>query len=108
MKDDHIIQVINEIEEKITFNQLICNLILNNEVSGYKLTNTQLLTYRVVEDPVSFVVLKLNTKEFFVNNEIDLLEQMVKDLEYLFSYLAKKMCSQNKMQELLYRIKKIE
>jgi hypothetical protein len=112
MKKDHIIQVLNAIEQKVTADQLVRELILDNEVAGYRITGKvsdkkPMLIYKVGMILVTFDALKLRVEEFFSKNP-DLLRQMVQDLEFLFYSLSEEIFSRQKMQEFLDKIDKAD
>jgi uncharacterized membrane-anchored protein YhcB (DUF1043 family) len=102
MKYQHIYQVLSAIEQKITSNQLVKELITDNEVAGYKISN-DILIYKIGMNLVTFDALKLNIEDFFDNNH-DLLRQMVQDLQILFYLLSEDIISRKKMQEFLDKI----
>ena len=107
MKDDHIIQVLNAIEQKITSNQLVRELIYDKEVASYSISNNHTLIYKIGINLVAFDVLKLSIEQLFDKNH-DLLRQMVQDFQVLFYYLSEDIASKKKMQEFLDKIDDVE
>ena len=106
MMKDHIIQVLNAIEQKITSSQLVRELIYDKEVASYRISNNTLI-YKIGMNLVAFDALKLSIEQFFDNNH-DLLRQMVQDLEVLFYLLSEEISSKKKMQEFLDKIDNVE
>ena len=107
MKDDHIIQVLNAIEQKITSNQLVRELIYDKEVASYSISNNHTLIYKIGINLVAFDALRLSSEHFFDKNH-DLLRQMIQDLQVLFYFLSEEIASKKKMQEFLDKIDDVE